>query len=354
MDKHLQNIEEFEIDTGSLYYDLCVNWKKYPRNLIEEVEEKLCVILFASPEIKKECFFPNDSSYIKRSEDEANQFQMLKMENSNPPITSFFIKKHKKGIGSYIIPYESYFLLTYEKNKEDFDFFFALKLMVVDLIKWKEFLDYHLDVNFNNDFNFYADWLEILGIKYHDLLELRKVDVLLKKIISNSIRINEKVINNIKKKPIVHPHSFELVNEISNRYKADATELNKLIEDVLNSLKNPKAGFVSENSSLWQVKRIFTGQPILKPVEWIGTAGELYFFIKLLHSCPLDEEDKESKSKPIIKNLNNSIWETTLKCFSGKNKNGKMFDKEMLRKIKETEIKPERKELLIKAVQHLL
>ena len=267
-------------------------------------------------------------------------------------MTEFFMMPYHNYYGYYIIPFDTYFLVTYENDPSSYEFFFVLKLRVLDLMKMNNFLLYHLDVNFNNDFNQYKEWLDTLLIKYRELLVNGEIDILLKKFIATPGKTAEPEVKDPYPEKLNHPHSFEFVSEITQQHKADASTLNKLIEDMLNSLKNPKAGFISEKTKLPQLKRTFSGHPIYNPIDWIGTVGELQYFIRLLHPYQLQKD--LAPSQPVIKNIKNNIWATTLECFMGTNKTGEPFEKEMLRKAKQKDVKADKQELLRLAVQHLL
>ena len=84
------------------------------------------------------------------------------------PYTEYFL--HPNGaIGFDLIAYNENCLLENDTDA-DFDFFFALKLLVLDLMKLEDFLVYQLETNFSSDNKKYKSFLQALILKYSCLL----------------------------------------------------------------------------------------------------------------------------------------------------------------------------------------
>lgn len=84
-------------------------------------------------------------------------------------------------------------------------------------------------------------------------------------------------------------------------YKQYHTSPDKL-KDLCDSLK--KNGFIDQNTTVPNFKKVFSGQEITNPVHWTGTLSDLYYFIKLIHN------DFE-----LVENLKQEHWKVTSKCF---------------------------------------
>ncbi len=177
---------EHSMNSGWIYRKLCDNWKKYPRYLFSEIEKKLDYILIRDTRtLHPPLTWEVNRNYIEKSLREEKYYQERVKDNKNPPHTEFFMLPQKGGVEYYLIPYGSNFLLTYENDKSDFDFFFALKLLVTDEMKLKTFLSHQLAANFSDDFSQYKEFVDIILIKYNEFLANNKIDVIVNKFFQN-------------------------------------------------------------------------------------------------------------------------------------------------------------------------
>lgn len=108
------------------------------------------------------------------------------------------------------------------------------------------------------------------------------------------------------------------------------------INDLLENLKSHN--FVPKNTSPSDFKKIFSGEPVTKPIAWSGTISELNYFIKLIHNI------NES-----VKNLRQQHWEVACKCFVYPD--GRPFDRAQLKEQKKPKSSAD---LLVKAARQLL
>lgn len=164
IDLDLRNDEHFEynINTGYIYSNLCMNWEKFPRELFKQVEWELENILWQ----KKKITVP----YSEEMRDYLNNqrvkldFQREFVENpEHSPSMDFFLQPVKDSYA--VISYNENCLLRYGQDCQ-FDYFFALKLAVIDLMVIPELLEYQLAANFNLDAKKYKTFLQTLLIKY--------------------------------------------------------------------------------------------------------------------------------------------------------------------------------------------
>lgn len=177
---------EHSMNSGWIYRKLCDNWKKYPRNLFSEIEEKLGYILIRdTTTLHPPLTWEANRGYIEKSLREEKYYQGRIKDDKNPPHTEFFMLPQKGGDEYYLIEYGSNFLLTYENDKSNFDFFFALKLLVTDEMKLKEFLTHQLAVNFSDDLSQYKEFVETVLTKHNEFLVNGKIDVIVNKFFQN-------------------------------------------------------------------------------------------------------------------------------------------------------------------------
>lgn len=130
-------------------------------------------------------------------------------------------------------------------------------------------------------------------------------------------------------------HSFTLINNNNNNKQA--------LESVLNTLKSNN--FISDNNTLPQFKKVFSGEAVTKKVSWIGNVNELHWFVKWL-VYGIDE------IKPKIKTMPKQIWQVSFLCFEVKNKKGEIVTAKNL-SSNNSDVSLEKKVLLIKAINHL-
>lgn len=64
--------------------------------------------------------------------------------------------------------------LSYEKDEEDFEFFFSWQLRLTDLLKIRAFLQWHIKNTFKSNLMEFKDFIEILYIKYDKILICEK------------------------------------------------------------------------------------------------------------------------------------------------------------------------------------
>ena len=86
----------------------------------------------------------------------------------------------------------------------------------------------------------------------------------------------------------------------------------KKLEDAWNSLRN--SGMIAEDTRLVDFKRIFSGDPVEKPVRWKGCKEDLKYFVMQIHL-----------ENNLIRYLGKAIWKVSCKCFV--KADGKPFDR---------------------------
>ena len=107
------------------------------------------------------------------------------------------------------------------------------------------------------------------------------------------------------------------------------------LKDLLNSLKLHQ--LIDEKTTIYDFKRIFSGEDTITPIIWTGNVSDLYYFIVLIHN--------EYKT---VKNISPYHWQATANCFI--KSDGSTFDTTQLK----TQKKPKQNAHIIeKVASHL-
>jgi len=91
------------------------------------------------------------------------------------------------------------------------------------------------------------------------------------------------------------------------------------LNDLFDNLKKNK--FISDDSSIYDFKKIFSGGKNIKPVIWTGNQSDLFYFIKLIYT-----------DHKLVKNLKQKQWLVACNCFIPSE--GNTFNPQSLRKSK--------------------
>ncbi len=115
------------------------------------------------------------SIYYFMSDDRASAYRLYESLNEEE-MDSFEESLQKEGESQWIRwAYSSYVFwedcpLVYKTHGEDFEFFFAWQLFLLDLFKIKDFLEWHVKNTFNGNLKEFKNFIDILYIKYDMIL----------------------------------------------------------------------------------------------------------------------------------------------------------------------------------------
>ncbi len=171
---------EFDINTGQIYQTLSNSgFNNYPRNLFEEIEENLCSILLNYKKVTFE--WNGDDQYFIRKMNKQDDLIENRYKDNHPSYTEYFIGISEDEKGYNLYSYKESCILSYKDSYDHsfFDFFFALKLLTVDIMKMKDFFNYHLELSFDNNKDNYKDFLQDLLTKYGHILKNGKIEIVL-------------------------------------------------------------------------------------------------------------------------------------------------------------------------------
>ena len=141
--------------------------------------------------------------------------------------------------------------------------------------------------------------------------------------------------SNIKIKAQKKSSKLHGAQHTSFRYKQYIKAPGKLT-DLYNSLK--KSGFISEDTSIHNFKRIFSGNEVDTPIKWTGNKSEFHYFIQLI--CLKYDLLEDLKQKHFI---------VACKCFV--QNDNTPFDRKKLRTLKVPKLT---EDILEKAVKLLI
>lgn len=181
----------YEINSGFIFSNVYQNWKKYDRNFLattfkdalEKVlhKEKIFTAIFSTDQ---EEYFRNYREF-RYEEDMAEANEMDRF----PFPDYFFLYKEKSDKYPSIISYDESLVITRESIY--FDLFFALMLSETDIMKADNFLNYHLQNSFEENFSEYKIFLENVLIKYNEFLR-NKLEPIINRFITNKTQVMEK------------------------------------------------------------------------------------------------------------------------------------------------------------------
>lgn len=179
---------KFNINTGGIYTDLCNIWPNLPRELFEQTEWKLKTILWQK-KIVTVAYSENMKTYLEGKKDLLASYVQYAKDPNNPPYTEYFM--HPNGaLGFDLITYNENCMLENGKD-ENFDFFFAMKLMVLDIMQIEGFLEHQFSANFNSDGKLYESFLQALIVKYKTYFQNTAIPEMVKTFLRKPLKTNE-------------------------------------------------------------------------------------------------------------------------------------------------------------------
>lgn len=206
---------EFNINTGCIYADLCNIWPNHPRELFEQLEWKLKTILWQK-KVVTVAYSENMKTYLEGKKTLLASYEQHAKDPNNPSYTEYFT--HPNGaVGFDLIACNENCILETGKD-ENFDFFFALELMVLDIMQMEGFLEHQFSENFKSDAKQYESFLKALIVKYKTYFQNTTIPEMVKTFLRKQLKTNEN-------------HSFTTENTV-NIEKADDDKTNTPVNKV--------------------------------------------------------------------------------------------------------------------------
>lgn len=181
----------YDINTGYIYQDLCHEHKELGIIFFEKLEETIQKILNYHGIVSIKWDRKKDG--MKRYYDQWLNNKRIEKK----PYTTFYLRENAEGRDESkyaydLIEYGESYVIDKEKGKFEFDYFFALKLLVTDILEIKAFLRYQLSISFQDDSTNYKEFLDALLVKYQDLFKETKVPTMVNKYLEENLVKEEK------------------------------------------------------------------------------------------------------------------------------------------------------------------
>ncbi len=192
-------------------------------------------------------------------------------------------------------------------DKEGKECAYIFNYLIVALIyHYLEFQE-HFIASTDEDKRFYLDdfYLQILQCQAPDDQKIKRLE---------TIQVSEKKEELVKIEESTKDNCYE-----SFEYRHLAAHPDA-ISNLFDSLKN-ESKLIATDTRLVDFKRIFSGKEVNTPIKWIGTATELYYFIRSIYGINF-----------YVKGTNKQQWNIACTCFI--KENGETFDKTKLKSLK--------------------
>jgi len=249
-------------------------WSEIPRDIFENIEWKLKSLLWYKKIITVP-FILEKKEYLDGKRNGLNSVQEYIKDLSNPPFTEYFL--HPNGaIGFDLIAYNENCLLENERDA-DFDFFFALKLIVLDLMKLEEFLAYQFEANFNGDYKKYKSFLQALILKYRSYFQDQPIAEMIKDFMENELKLQVNLLTN--KKPPAEKISIPESEILANETPSMSEKLeNKKFPNIFAETVNPDHLTVKQASEFLNIaQQTIYGCTHRKQIPFYKPHKKLYF-----------------------------------------------------------------------------
>lgn len=189
----MMEYSEFDLNTGSIYSDLALLEDILARDFFYDFEHKLEALLWNKDIYVLE--LPRGNSYTNDKIQENEILTKHQRDSNFRPFSWFFIKESRRIDGFELITFDSPYILDKLEDAHFFDYFFAALLKLVDLMKIRNFLHFQLQKNFDNDISQLNIFLQDLFIKYSELLNDGKREIIVNNFVtdykSGNFNINE-------------------------------------------------------------------------------------------------------------------------------------------------------------------
>jgi hypothetical protein len=171
------------------------------------------------------------------------------------PFTWFFLKPAYEFDGYILVDYVTPYIVDRMEDENYFDYFFAVRLRLIDPMKIRAFLSYQSRKNFNNDINLYAVFLHDLIVKYKDLLMDEQINVIANKFIEDAKIGNplsqtsneaDDVVSNIAVQTMAMHYLFKILMPDQKRKDAAKAKFiqmltNKNFDNIYKAVQSPLA-----------------------------------------------------------------------------------------------------------------
>lgn len=177
----MDDYNPFEINTGMMYSELHMMDDILPREFFYEYERNLEDLLYHKK--LNNLLLPYDDDYTNSKLKENAFHSKHHLDTNYRPFTWFFIKESKQIDGYELVDYLHQYVVDKTLDEAYFDYFFAVRLLLIDVMKIRGFLYYQFEKNFSQDVKSYEVFLHDMQIKYKDFLQDGRRDVIMSKVV---------------------------------------------------------------------------------------------------------------------------------------------------------------------------
>lgn len=296
---------EYNINSGYIYTGLCNIWPEVPREIFETIESKLKTILWQKKKVTVS-YSDEMKTYLDGKRKLLDSVKQYAKDNNNPPFTEYFMQPNGSSIGFDLIAYNENCILENGKDG-DFDFFFAMKLIVMDLMQFDELLDYQFEENFNSDHKRYKSFLQALLIKYRTYFKQQPIVEMVNSYIENTLKTNENLTfpENTTALKINGPEVE--VKQIEIAAPQQKVE-NKKYPSIFTETVNPDHLTVKQASAFLNIaEQTIYGYTHRKEIPFYKPHKKLYFLKSELEEW-LKQGKQGEKAKPTIQIKRKSVF----------------------------------------------
>lgn len=220
---------QYEINTGSIFILLTMDekWKEYDRQfLIKTFQDAINSTLWQK-NIFTVQYNGENGSYLENYEKIRYPTALKNSEDSRIfPFPDYFLRNDKESEYLNIVNYDTKCLINRWDN--NFDLFFSLQFFLTEIVKGDEsqaedFLKYHLQNTFDNDFQKLKNFLENVCLKYSEFLQ-NKHGQLVKRFIENQKAEQKEAVSHVDSKV-----SFE-TNKTPNQIVVVEKDVPEIVE----------------------------------------------------------------------------------------------------------------------------
>lgn len=197
---------KYEINTGTIFSLLTGSdekWKKYGRQfLIKEFQDAIHSVLWQK-NIFTVQYDGKNGTYLENYEEIRYPGALENSEDIRIfPFPEYFLKKDEESEYLNIVNYDTKcFINRWDNN---FDLFFSLQFSLTEIVKGDEsqaedFLKYHLQNTFDNEFQNFKKFLENVCLKYNEFLK-NKYESLVKRFIENEFAAQRESVSDAETK----------------------------------------------------------------------------------------------------------------------------------------------------------
>lgn len=186
---------DFQINTGEMYTELTYQEENFSKDFIHEFElnlESIYSNIINNGDAIDFILLPANEPYSLEKRNEYTQYVANWRSNSRP-FTWFTIRSIPNSRDSALIEFVQSVIINRNENDKYFDFFFAARLRLTDILHLRKFLSFQLNNSFSNNIEEYTNFIQDLMVRYQNVLNDEGQNTVIKNFLSE---VNDKLSDN--------------------------------------------------------------------------------------------------------------------------------------------------------------